>query len=650
MTGSVMRGVVVDVANRSYRFVETGLGGGVLGVIDYGVVLHLDKYRSYEVDAFSPRNVLVIGCGPFAGARVFGGHRMVFVFRSPETGGLHVSTMGGACYQFIRTGLRFLVVEGWSEEPLVLTLRGGRDGSTAIGFHELGWERVWSIWRDYRGSRGTLGLARYLYEEVVAGWRGVFRVAVTGPAAARTIYGGVFSYMVEGGGLSPVVDSASRGGAGSVMTRGHGVVGIVFGGEHDASKEMAHMNRVIEEATRQVFGEGYAAAARKATTKYRFDEKLGTGGTFGVNYVHYRDMLPFFGYNTVYLSKVARLRLLDQVLENLWRPVQREVFESKDKPWKTCGEPCIAVCKKVWRGVKLDYEPSNALGPFIGVTRAEHVAELVRLVDELGIDAIEAGHIVAWVFDALHRGMLSPGDVGLAQRPFFDPISYSTEQSRANAELAAELLNGLVEHRTDVLRDVAEEGLRAAAKKLNEAMGSRTRMYGLGYHDLLVYAAYGDKWYMTPNLYWAPGLIAPLVVPGRYWTYYSPAIPRDPEEFGEVIIARMVNEYLVDNAGTCRFYRKWTERVLDKLYEALLGEPVDLREHARRVLGGMARYRVLAGSHPAPWESRKSIDMVAALAAELGDAELAEKIRRDYREYWDKLYKHIWGWLDVGQA
>ncbi len=647
MAFRTMKGIVVDATSRSYRVEEVGLGDDVLGVIDLGVRLHLEKYRSFEADAYSPRNVVVIGCGPFAGARVFGGHRMVFVFRSPETGGLHVSTLGGGCYQFIRTGLRFLVVEGWSEEPLVITVRGERDGSISVGFYEVGWDRLWRIWSGYRGRRGTEGLAQYLYDEVARNWDSDVRVAIVGPAAARTIFGGVFSYIAEGGGLSPVVDSASRGGGGTVLLRAHGVAGIVFGGAYSAARELSWFNKVIDEVTLEVFGRDYGSVVRSATTKYRFDEKLGTGGTFGVNYVHYRDMLPFFGYNTIYLSKAARLRILDQVLENLWKPVQREVFESKEKPWRTCGEPCIAVCKKIWRGIKIDYEPSNALGPLIGVVRAEQVARLIKLADELGIDAIEAGHIVSWLFDAVHRGMLGPEEVGLDKRPFFDPLSYSAEQSNVNAELAARILEGLVEHSTEVLRLVAEKGLRAAAMKLNELNKSRTRMYGLGYHDLLVCAAYGDKWYMTPNLYWAPGLIAPLPVPGRYWTYYSPAIPRDPDEFAEIIITRMTNEYLVDNAGTCRFYRKWTEKVLDKLYEKLLGEKIDLREHARKTLGAIARYRALSNSLPGPWESKKSIDLLVSLAAELGDHELAEKLHREHRSYWEKLYKHIWSWLGV---
>jgi glyceraldehyde-3-phosphate dehydrogenase (ferredoxin) len=634
-----MKILKVDAGNRSFSIEEVKLEEDVLGVVDYGVKLHYEVYKSYEVDVFSPRNVLVAGCGPLVGSGAFGTHRMTFVFRSPQTLGLHVSTMGGACYQFIRTGLDGFVIEGWSEEPVLINISG--DGSNVkVDFIELSWEKLWSLWRGYKGLKGTEALTAYVLETLEPK---PLRVLVTGPAAARTIFGGIFSYVIDRGEISPVVDSASRAGGGTVMLRVHGVAAIAFRG--DAPRRGVLSQKDVDEISRHILKQPYASAAVSATVKYRFDPKLGTGGTFGVNYIHYRDLLPFFGYNTVYISKAARLRILDVILKHLWKPIQMDVFESKEKPWRTCGEPCPAVCKKIWRNVKVDYEPSNALGGLIGVAKAEHVIQLIKLVDELGIDAIEAGHIIAWLFDLLYRGMLLPEEVGVSGRPFFDPISYTAEQSEVNAKLAREILEGLVEHKTELLKMIALNGLRAAAKALNERYRSRTRIYGLGYHDLLVYAAYGDKGYMTPNLYWAPGLIAPLPVPGRYWSVYSATIPRDPKEFAEMIRARIVNEYLVDNAGICRFHRRWAEKILEELYSRILGVKVNLVEHARKIIGLIMEYRIKAGAEPKPWESRKSVDLLVSLASELGDKELAEELYRDPGSYWKGLYEGIWYWF-----
>ena len=648
---TVLRFLRVDVASGSARLLEAGMPG-VLGPVDYGVKLHMEA-RSYGYPVFSPRNLVVAGCGPFAGSRVFGAHRMALVFRSPVTRGLHVSTVGGVCYRFIATSVHGIVVEGWREEPVVIVVKGKARGSIEARVEEIGWETLWTIWRGYKGFRGTRALAAYLLEQYgkelpQAG------VLVVGPAAARTIMAGVFSFNVEHGRPGGVVDSASRGGAGSVLLQGHGVAAIVYGGEYDMSRDNPRLRdtRLLDELSRRVMGKSYIGAVEQATVKYRYDPRLGTGGTFGVNYIHYRDLLPFFGFNTVYLSKAARSKLVNIVLEELWKPVQRDVFEqSGAKPWRTCGEPCPAACKKLWRGVKIDYEPSNALGPFSGVLRAEDMVSLVELADELGVDAIEAGHIVAWLFDLLQRGMLSPSDLGLQGHPVFDPLVYRVEHdSRANAEAARRILKGLVEQRGWLLSLIATRGLRAAAHVLNLRYSGRVYMYRTGYQDVAVYSAYGGQGYMTPNLYWSPGLVAPVPVPGRYWTVYSPSFA-SPEELAEAVLDRMIAEYLVDNAGLCRFHRRWVERLLEHLYHELLGLEVDLRKHALETLRAIARYQILAGAEPRPWESRKTVDMIAGIALELGDREWGPRIAEDpvsAREWWSRFREKLWGLLGLG--
>ncbi len=655
----VLRFLFFDASSGSTRLVEEELGGRLLGPIDYGLELHVSRYRSFEAPVFSPRNVVVMGRGVFAGSVLFGSHRMVVVFRSPVSRGFHVSTVGGAGYAFMGTGLHGVVVEGWSEEPVVLMVRGGRRGFEEAWSWEIGWERLWDIWRGYGGAGGVVALTRFLvdkFPEVFRGGRG--RALVTGPAAARTLTGGLFSIGVRaGGGLDPAAfDSASRGGAGSVLLRAHGVAAIVFWGDYDPSAENPRLRDrgLFERAARDVLGKGYVEAVKAATVKYRYDPRLGTGGTFGVNYVHYRWLLPFLGYNTVYLSLTMRSVLVEAVLKHLWEPVQREVFEGKGpRPWGTCGEPCPATCKKVWRGKKLDYEPSNAMGPFIGVFCAEEMARLVELVDELGLDAIEAGHVVAWLFDLIERGLLRPEELGLEERPIFDPFTVvedPVKASRVNSRLAEKILRGMVEHSNAVLMLIATRGLRAAAQALNERYAGRVAMRRTGFHDVAVYAAFGDKGYMTPNYYWSPGVVAPLPVLGRYWTVYSPSFS-EPEAMAETAYHRAVNEYLVDNAGFCRFHRHWLEKLLHRLYRDVWGIDVDLVGHAKQVLAGIYEYQVRAGAEPRPWESRKTIDMVAGIAAEMGAHEWAVRLASEpgaAREWWERFHRRVLELLGAG--
>ena len=646
-----LRFLHVNTGTGEARVEEVPLGGEILGPLDYGVKIHLER-RSYEKPPLSSGNPLVLGRGVFSGSKLAGSHRLTFVFRSPVSRGLHASSLGGAAYAFMRTGLHGVVVEGWSEEPQVLVI-DGHGSRLEAWLEELPWDRLWDIWRSgHRGVRGVKALALYLAERHSDTVASNGRVIAVGPAAARTIQAGVFSPGLKrtgnGYSLDPAaMDSASRGGGGSVMLRGHGLAAIVFGGSHNPVEEnprlgdLALLNSIAE----KVAGKPLVKLVMEKTRKYRLDESLGVGGTFCVNYVHYRDLVPFMGYNSVYLSKMARIRILEEHLEKVWKPIAEELFPQKPgpRPWGTCGEPCPVACKKVWRNTKIDYEPGHAMGAFIGVYDPEETRRLIELVDELGLDAIEAGHIVAWLFDLMHRGMLHPEELGLDERPFFDPTRPPTpEESRQNARLAKAILEGLIDQENPILAAVASRGLRSAAAMLNLRYPGRVQMHRTGYQDPAVYAAYGDKGYMTPNYYWSPGVVAPMPVLGRYWTVYSPSFS-EPEAFAEAALARAMAEYMIDNAGFCRFHRGWAEKLLEHLYREVWGVKVDAKEHARRRLAEIDNYQKLAGAEPRPWETRKTRDMVAGIAAETGHTEWAEKLltHQGAMEWWTRFRRHL---------
>jgi glyceraldehyde-3-phosphate dehydrogenase (ferredoxin) len=643
------RVVFVDAGTGSWR-VKSYPIGEVVGPVDLGVLLHLKHYRSWEAPVYSERNVVVLGMGLLAGGKLVGSHRLVLVFRSPLSRGIHVSTMGGAGYQFLGTGVRCLVVEGRAEQPTLLALIGDERGLSKVVVERIAEDELWKVYRGFNGYRGVKALVAYTYEvmkELSELPRS--RVAVVGPGALKTHFGGLFAplYDPRRKQFQPgAFDSASRGGGGSVLARAHGVVAIGFGGSYSVERENPKLAdlRLIERLVAEVTGKKYSEAVMTATKKYRFDPKLGTGGTFGVNYIYYRDLVPSFAYNSIYSSKAVRLSLHSKVVEHFWRPFQHEVFESASRPWYSCGEPCPAVCKKVVSGTKVDYEPFNALGPLAGILRFEDARGLVELVDELGLDAIEVGHYVSWILDALDRGLLEPRDVGVDAKPCFNPVLYDVERcSKLNAEIAKKLIEELIEPKHLVARLVAEYGLRGAAKRLSEHMKSRVEAIGTKFEDLLVYAGFGEEGYMTPNLYWAPGLIAPMYLLGRYWTNYSPTF-MEPEDMAVSSLHRALAELLIDNAGSCRFHRGWAEKLIGKLYQELWGVKIDT-SFAARVYRMIVEYQEKAGAEPAPWESRKTVDMVAAIAAEVGAEEWATKLTRSPdeagREWWTRFRKKL---------
>nr|MCG2892928.1 aldehyde ferredoxin oxidoreductase [Vulcanisaeta sp.] len=439
-------------------------------------------------------------------------------------------------------------------------------------------------------------------------------------------------------------DFAARGGPGTAMARGHNVVGVVAGGSYGARYAKVTDLGLINRITMDAFKKPFMQVMGEKTIKYRFDPSVGAGGTFGVNYPHYRELLPLFGYKSIYLPREERIRHVEAILRLFWKPFVDEVFV-KSKSWYNCGDfGCSVVCKKVWRGKKVDYEPFHAMGPFIGNYIFEEAVPLVDLIDQYGLDAIEMGHVVAWIFDAVDNGLLQPGEVGLSDSPIFDPRRFNPEvDSRKNARLARELIEGFVEGSTEVLKLIAENGIRVAARKLDEVFHDRVLKVGKSFRDLVVYAAYGADGYMTPNLYWAPGMVAPMYVLGRYWTNYTPTF-MGPEDFAKSSLDRAIAEALIDDAGLCRFHRGWAEPILDKLYAEITG-----MQPNRDLYREFAEYSIKANAQPVPWEGERARDLVSTMAREVGSREWTFEDYEQYIEWWRRFKATLDAGLGITQ-
>ena len=591
------------------------------GPVDAALQLHRER-ETWRLDPLSPQIPVVFGLGPFVGGRLYGVHRLIFVFKSPQSGTLHVSALGGAAYKAMGMGAQAVAIVGKAERPTAVFIAGGQVSFTEV---EVGKDAYSLIRRLYESNR----------EFFVANDA---RALVVGPAAYTTYNGAIVSVDIEaksGEFKLGSEDFAARGGPGTALAQGHNVAAVVVGGPRRPLHEKVADAEAINQLFKQKMGKSYVEVLNEKTVKYRYDPKIGTGGTFGVNYPHYRDLLPLFGYKSIYMPREERIKHADIVLELFWRPFQREVFE-KGKSWYNCGEPCPVVCKKVWRGKKVDYESFHAVGPFIGNYISEEAVPPVDKIDRLGLDAIEMGHVVAWLFDAVHHGLLKPEEVGIGERPAFDPLQFRPkEDSRLNAKLAAELIDGLVEHATEVLALVAKLGIRRAARELERRYKDRVRETGVKFRDLAVYAAFGTEGYMTPNFYWAPGLVAPMYILGRYWSNYNPTF-MPPEDFAKSSYERAVAELYIDNAGICRFHRGWAEPVLSDLYK-LIG----LTPPSPALYREFAYYAKLAGAEPMPWESKRARDLVSTLAKELGAKDWQFTDFDDYYEWWTRFKEQL---------
>lgn len=635
----------INVDNGSYTIKEYTIGE-VLGPIDLGLKIH-EELESWKHDVFSPNNALILGAGPFAGSKLFGSHRLIALFRSPESKGIHFSAMGGAAYKFIGCGVHAVSIEGMSSKPTIITIEGSTEGNVRVKLDYIELEELERIYRGYEGYIGAFAFVRYLLDRYLEVIRSInARPIVVGPAALRTIYGAIVSIDVDPNKKLLIhgrEDYAARGGGGSVLAQAHNVVAIIAGGDWKPKlpEELTNISK-LNELYKKITGTDFVSTVNKSTVKYRYDQSIGAGGTFGVNYPHYRELLPLFNYNTMYTPKHIKKKLVDIMLENFWLPFVEETF-IKSKSWETCGEPCPAACKKIWRGKKVDYEPFNALGPFIGVLSIEPVAKVVDLGDQLGYDLITLGHIVAWLLEAVYKGLLKPEEVGIDDVPSLDPSALNIDLWSKNIKLAEKIILNMLEKKTDVLKLVAEKGIRAAAKELDNMFKDRVEKIRTKFEDLVVYVPYGEDGYMTPTFYWSPGVVLPLVITGKYLTNYTPTFA-EPEEFAKTVAIRILKELIIENAGLCRFHRGWFEKNASDFYK-LLGIDIDLDKYANELYIKMALYNIRSGAKPRYVESEKVKDIFVTLALETNFVNWISKFNTDrensVKEWWYRASKYI---------
>ncbi|WP_048058316.1 glyceraldehyde-3-phosphate:ferredoxin oxidoreductase [Pyrococcus yayanosii] len=604
----------------------------VFGIIDYGIHLHSEVYKSYEVEPYDPRNIVVFGKGPFAGSALPGSHRLMFFFRSPLYGVLMPSAMGGAAYQFQHVGVDFVVVEGRAEKPTVVVLKN--DGERLeVNLLQMELDKVIEIWRGYKGEEGVYALTQYLLDTLGKEFEGMkFRIAVVGPAALNTNYGAIFSQALRNGKrMVGSEDWAARGGPGSVLLRAHNVVAIAFGGKPRKKAfpgEDIGSFKTAKGIVEGVHKKPYNEVVSEKTVKYRFNPKLNTGGTFGGNYPAEGDLVPILNWQMPYIPKEDRIRIHENIMKHYWGPFNEEAIKTKN--WTTCGEPCPVVCKKHRRGHHVEYEPYEANGPLSGSISLRASDISVHAVDAMGFDAIEFGGTAAWILELVHRGLLKPEEVGLSGKPEFTKealLEKPVETSEVNAKLVAELAHRVAFAENEIAKIIGL-GKRKASRILDEKFKDRLA-YGESFKDYGVFVPLGEDGEITPTMYWAIGNYIPLPIQGRYWTFYQFGVFLEPEELAQKIVASAIWEFWYDNVGWCRFHRGWMKPVLKVLFMEAYGVNVDMEEHAKKQMRKLIEYAKKAGYEPVFWDSMRVIDLVAAGAEEFGNEAWAERFKAD---------------------
>jgi len=243
------------------------------------------------------------------------------------------------------------------------------------------------------------------------------------------------------------------------------------------------------------------------------------------------------------------------------------------------------------------------------------------------------------LMDCLDKGLLSPKELGVRQKPVFSPDGFdAVKDSMHNAELGVKLLDSIIAKR-GVLN--LENGARSLARKLS-------RKKGRAIIDKFVYAGAGRRGWVVPNQYWTPGVLSPMAIMGKYYMYYGEDF-YPPRELGRLDGQHLEEELVMDNMGFCRFHRGWAAEMIPEIIDSLFG----MKDEYLRKIKIIAR-RINSRNNSGFWGPERNADFIHTFLKRKHEVdgddnpELKRWIKRfdkDKKEaaldFWSEIYKGI---------
>jgi aldehyde:ferredoxin oxidoreductase len=324
------------------------------------------------IDAFDPANAVVFAVGPVTDTTVPGNSRALVAAKSPLTGLFFDSTFGGRLPATLkRTGFDAIVLTGRAAAPsyVVVDEAGARLEPAAA---------LWG--RPTRDAVHALLAAEGADADAIA----------IGPAGERRVrFAALAHYWKNREAVS------GRGGLGAVLGSKNVKALVVKGGRKTEVADPAALKALLEE-TREPLKKGTQALS-----------------TFGT---------PFLVGPINALGALGSYNLRDEVFAEARRIGGEEMKAHYHDRDTTCLK-CPVACGKQYtiregefagtRAKMPEYETIFALGPMLGIAEPEALILANDLCDLLGLDTITMGVTLAFVCEALERGWLTSGEVGV---------------------------------------------------------------------------------------------------------------------------------------------------------------------------------------------------------------------------------------------
>ncbi len=356
----------VDLGERRVRSepVPDELAWNFIGGKGLGAKILYDMTDA-STDPLGPENPLIFAIGPFTGTAVPYSGKGTFVFKSPQTGIIGESVIGGTLGAATRwTGTTALVIMGRAEKPTYLVLS------------EKGVE--------FRDASGLWGRDIYETEEELRREHGRCSVASIGPAGENLV-----KFAAIG---NEKWRQAGRTGGGAVMGSKK-LKAIVV--EYDRQE----WDAADPDGVRRFSAEVVIPRAKQELWAYF--EKGTPGGI---------ELANLWGYFPSYYWSKGSVEGWENIA---WDAIKREVFVHP-RACFGCPTPCGRY-SKVREGryagseVELEYETVFAIGGLNAITDVKAIVWLNDQADRLGMDTITLGNVFGFAIEAYKRGKLDPG-------------------------------------------------------------------------------------------------------------------------------------------------------------------------------------------------------------------------------------------------
>ncbi|MFH1132011.1 MAG: aldehyde ferredoxin oxidoreductase N-terminal domain-containing protein [Pseudomonadota bacterium] len=595
----------IDLSDGTHRLDEVEQGPCFVGAMDY-----FCSSKSLEA-------LTVLGNGPLEGSCVPGTSDLVMATWSPLWDGLYSATMSGAALPW--DGL--VALRGSTDQTSVLLLTNTK-GSMDVRLIPLDPEPIWEG-NDF--GKGTFALLGHL-AQVYGTEHTTVQVLVIGPAAAKSRYGALLNMPIEQGKLGSAKNWIRRGGFGSHIFGAHGLCALVFCTDRKIGEQK---KRSMDESLSDTgFIPKMSLSQLEAATSYNFNSQLIAWGPHPMEMLAVGRRGLWFNNTSIYWTAEQRDRFYCEVVRPyLLNPLMSDSGTVKHQ---TCNVPCPVECKTLVDGLFADPEPIAALGTQLGIVSLASLEKLIVHCESMGFDSLSLGSILGWLMERLHRRLLQPGAVEVADYPMwdiskFDPVG----DSEHNANLVMKLVDGLLSSSWGV---PLRAGLRAAAQSADKMSAS-----------LAAYLPHGKRGEAAMYPKWVLGALAPMPIAGERHGYYEEGFLA-PGVLGQKCGERMIAEIMLQNFGVCRLHRGWAESAVPEMVNLCFEQVTDWLARHRRLA-----VQIYRRSQPCFWETERTIDMVEKLLENcqqemIADSKLdfwARRFRRDRasaaRSFWSEI-------------